>query len=423
MPNSQTFLGRQPILDRDQQLLAYELLFRNGPLGSGNRADILNPTHATATVVANVFAEFSVNDALGPYQGFINVDHDFLFSDLIEVLPPHLAVLEILESVEPSAEVVERCQQLRDKGFTLVLDDVIEVAEENRPLLALADIIKVDIMKLDADQLRALVDELRCFGKKLLAEKVETVEQFELCKALGFELFQGYFFAHPVVIVGKKINPTQVTLLRLLSLIMQDAETSEIENAFKLEPGLVVNLLRLTNSVSCGLSIKVTSLRHAITVLGRRQLQRWLQLLIYTGCDRSELGVNPLQQLAATRGRLMELLSARVQVRDHEFSDQAFMVGIMSLMPALLGMAMEDILDQLPVAQRVRQALSSRGGALGHLLHLVECTELTDLDPLEEACSRLPGLTTECLADCLADAMYWANNLGQERVKETAVSA
>ncbi len=423
MPNSQTFLGRQPILDRDQQLLAYELLFRNGPLGSGNRADILNPTHATATVVANVFAEFSVNDALGPYQGFINVDHDFLFSDLIEVLPPHLAVLEILESVEPSAEVVERCQQLRDKGFTLVLDDVIEVAEENRPLLALADIIKVDIMKLDADQLRALVDELRCFGKKLLAEKVETVEQFELCKALGFELFQGYFFAHPVVIVGKKINPTQVTLLRLLSLIMQDAETSEIENAFKLEPGLVVNLLRLTNFVSCGLSIKVTSLRHAITVLGRRQLQRWLQLLIYTGCDRSELGVNPLQQLAATRGRLMELLSARVQVRDHEFSDQAFMVGIMSLMPTLLGMAMEDILDQLPVAQRVRQALSSRGGALGHLLHLVECTELTDLDPLEEACSRLPGLTTECLADCLADAMYWANNLGQERVKETAVSA
>ena len=422
MHNYQIFLGRQPILDREGGLQAYELLFRSGMHGDGNRACILDPTHATATVVANAFVEFPTNEVLGPYRGFINVDHEFLFSDMIEALPPHLAVLEILETVVPTAEVVARCRQLRDKGFTLVLDDVVQVEEDSRPLLALADMIKVDIVKLDDGKLRDLVDELRLFGKKLLAEKVESVEQFDLCKALGFEFFQGYFFAHPVVIVGKKLSPAQVSLLRLLGLIMRDAETSEIENAFKIEPGLVVNLLRLTNSVSSGLSIKVTSLRHAITVLGRQQLQRWLQLLVYTSRDHPGSGVNPLQQLAATRGRLMELLAARAQANDREFSDQAFMVGIMSLMPALLGMTMGDILDQLPFVPRVRQALFGQEGVLGHLLYLAECTEQTDMELIAEACARIPGITTEFLADCLADAMYWANNLGKERERGDAPS-
>jgi EAL and modified HD-GYP domain-containing signal transduction protein len=180
-------------------------------------------------------------------------------------------------------------------------------------------------------------------------------------------------------------------------------------------------MLRLTNSVSCGLSTRITSLRHAITILGRRQLQRWLQLLIYTNPKGESHGANPLLQLAATRGRLMELLAERVQPRNHEFSDQAFMVGIMSLMPALLGMSMQDILDQLPVAQRVKQALIEYGGQHGQLLLLAETTEQTDPGLLEEARTRLPGVTAEFLSDCLAHALSWANNLGQEQEERTAV--
>ena len=413
--NMQIFLGRQPILGREQKLFAYELFFRDGLIATGNRAEILDPTHATATVIANAFAELSTNDVLGPYRGFINVDRDILFSDLIEALPQQLVALEILESVKPTPEVLARCQQLHDLGFMLAADDVIEVNELSRPLLALADIIKVDIPNMEAGRLRAVVEQLKPFGKKLLAEKVETAEQLSLCQSLGFDLFQGYFFAKPTLIVGKKLNPSQLVLIRLLGLVFEDADTSAIEAAFKTEPGLTVNMLRLTNSVACGLSINVTSLRHAITILGRRQLQRWLQLLIFTTPKGGTQGVNPLLQLAATRGRVMELIAERVVPRNREFADHSFMVGIMSLMPALLGMQMADILDQLPVAQRVKQALLDYAGQHGLMLRLVEATEQPDPLALEEPLSHLPAINSDFLGACLTQGLAWANGLGQER--------
>ena len=418
MPEAQNmplFLGRQPILGREQQLFAYELFFRDGLIATGNRAEILDPTHATATVIANAFAELSNNDVLGPYRAFINVGLDILFGDLIEALPQHLVALEILESVKPTPEVLARCQQLHDLGFMLAVDDVIEVNESSRPLLALADIIKVDIQNMEADRLRAVVEQLKPFGKKLLAEKVETAEQLSLCQSLGFDLFQGYFFAKPTLIVGKKLNPSQLVLIRLLGLVFEDADTTAIEAAFKTEPGLTVNMLRLTNSVACGLSINITSLRHAITILGRRQLQRWLQLLIFTTPKGGTQGVNPLLQLAATRGRVMELLAERVVPRNREFADHSFMVGIMSLMPTLLGIQMADILGQLPVALRVKQALMDYAGQHGLMLRLVEATEQPDPGALEEPLSHLSAINVDFLGACLTQGLAWANGLGQER--------
>ncbi|MDR2111847.1 MAG: EAL domain-containing protein, partial [Candidatus Accumulibacter sp.] len=327
--SSQIFLGRQPILGREQQLLAYELLFRTGPIVTGNVSRVDDPARATATVIANTFTGLSVDETLGPYRGFINVDQEFLFSDLIEALPSALIVLEILESVPPTPEVIARCRQLCEMGFSLAMDDVINAREAYRPLFELAEIIKVDVLGLESGQLAALVAQLKPFGKTLLAEKVESAEQVEQCMRLGFDLFQGYYFAKPSVIVGKKLKPSQISLLRLLGLVMQDADTSEIENAFKVEPGLTVNILRLINSVGTGLATRVTSLRHAITLLGRKQLRRWLQLLIYTNPERGGSAANPLLPLAATRGRLLELLAERLQSRNREFADQGFLVGLM----------------------------------------------------------------------------------------------
>jgi EAL and modified HD-GYP domain-containing signal transduction protein len=413
---SEIFLGRQPILGREQQLLAYELLFRNGLITTGNRADILDATQATASVIANAFTEFSIGDAIGPFRAFINVDHEFLFSDLIEVLPKGMVVLEILESVDPTLDVIERCQQLCARGYTLAVDDVIEASEAYLHLLQLAEIIKIDIQNVDPGKLPALVAQLKPLGKKLLAEKVETGDQMALCLKLGFDLFQGYFFAKPTIIAGKKLNPSQLALMRLLGLLMEDAETSAVEQAFKLEPGLTINMLRLTNSASSGLATKITSLRHAITLLGRRQLQRWVQLLIYTNPKGETQAVNPLLQLAATRGRLMELLAERLQARNREFADHAFMVGIMSLMPTLLGVTMPEILAQLPVAQRVKNALDDYSGQHGELLRLVEATEQSDLLVTEEALRLLTGgstLNAQFISNCIAQALTWANNLGQ----------
>jgi EAL and modified HD-GYP domain-containing signal transduction protein len=211
------------------------------------------------------------------------------------------------------------------------------------------------------------------------------------------------------------LKPSQISLLHLLELIMRDAETSEIENAFKVEPGLAVNMLRLTNSVSNGLMTRITSLRHAIALLGRRQLRRWLQLLIYTTPNDSERAANPLLPLAATRGRLVELLAQRLQPYRREFSDQGFLVGVMSLMPALLEVSMQEIVTQLPVARPVRQALLEQEGTLGVLLQVAQTTEQTDPQVVDEALRRAPGISVEILENCLHQAFFWANNLGREK--------
>lgn len=414
----EVFLGRQPILDRNQQLFAYELLFRSGSAESGNFASFVDGNQATATVITNAFTEFSMADALGPYQGFIKVDHGLLFSDLIYALPTHSVVLEILETVAPTDEMLARCQLLRSEGFVLAIRERPESLDQSRPLLKLAEVIKVDISRVDPTRLKQLSTNLKPLEKTILAEKVESNEQMLLCHGLGFDLFQGYYFAHPTVIKGKSLHTSELSLLRLLGLLSQDADNAEIEIVFKQEPMLTFNLLRLTNSVGAGMGTKITSLRHAITLLGRRQLLRWLQLLLYSGISGERQAVNPLLQLAATRGRLMELLverTPRAKAGGQELIDQAYMVGILSLMPTLVGHNMSDILKQLPVAQPVLDALGSRSGTLGDLLGLVESLE--EDDGGANAAHLLHGITgidAKFANGCLTRALAWANNLARE---------
>ena len=409
------FLGRQPILDSSQQLLAYELLFRSG---RQNAAMVSDQVAATATVVTNAFSELAVGDALGPYRGFINVDRDFLFSDMIELLPKDAVMLELLETIAPDAEVIARARELRDKGFLLALDDIIALDASYDELLTLVDVVKVDLQPLDEAQVRTIVARVKPTGARLLAEKVDSREQMEFCRDLGFELFQGYYFAKPTIIAGKKLDHSQLALMRLMSLLMEDADTAELEKVFKQEPGLTVNLLRLTNSVASGVRTRITSLRHAITVLGRRQLQRWLQLLLFAG-QQANAGANPLLQLAATRGRLMELLAEKLRARTPELVEQAFMTGIMSLMPTLLNQKIEDILAQLPVAPAIAQALGEeRLGLLGQLMQLAEASENGDYEAMHAALQPLYGLNAKLLNTALSQALTWANNIGRESAED-----
>lgn len=406
----QLFLGRQAILDRDQQLAAYELLFRNG---QRNAAEVTDGVQATATVIANAFAELGVEEALGSCRGFINVDEAFLFSDMLELLPRQSVVLEILETVPPTPEVIARCKALKEEGFTLALDDVIQLQPEFAELLALVEIVKVDIQPLSRVELMQLVMKLKPLGKTLLAEKVDSREQMEQCLKLGFSLFQGYYFAKPVIIAGKKLDHSQLSLMKLMGLLLSDADTTKIEEALKPEPGLTVNLLRMTNSVGAGTSEHITSLRHAITVLGRRQLQRWLQLLVFAS-GKQQGTTNPLLLLAATRGRLMELLAGELRPSDASFADQAFMAGIMSLMPALFGQPIQEIVAPLGIAADVREALCEGSGPLGHLLKLAESSETGDLAALTAHLRSLEGLNAKALNRSQTQALLWANSIGQE---------
>ncbi len=409
--NDEIFIGRQPILGRNHELFAYELLFRSGR--QRNAADIPDDLLASAAVISHAFADLGVEQALGPYKGFINCDASLLLSDLLEALPSDKIVLEVLETVDPTPEIVDRCRVLKDLGYTLALDDFVNFEEKFRPLLDLVEIVKVDLMPLDAASLASTTQALKKFPLQLLAEKVDSSELAEKCHALGYTYFQGYFFAKPTIIAGRKLGHSQLSLMRLLGLVLEDAETTKLETVLKPEPGLTLNLLRLTNSAATGLRTKITSIRHAITVLGRRQLQRWLQLLLYTDPSGSHT-VSPLLQLAASRGRLMELLGGKLHPGRRDFEDLAFMTGIMSLMPTLMSICLADILRGIELPSSVRKALDSHEGELGTLLKLTEALESGDGPACSDIVAQLPGLDATTINTCLAQALAWANNIGKQ---------
>ena len=405
------YLGRQPIVDRNQQLVAFELLFRDGPR---NAARIRDDGLATATVVTHAFSEMGLADALGKLNAYVNVDAKFLFDESIEILPPEQTVLEILETVVVTPEIVERCRDLRSLGFRIAIDDIVGEDDPRQALYDLADVLKVDVLALPPEALPRTVDKLRATRARLLAEKVDQPALFQTCLGLGFDLFQGYHFARPSVITGRKLDNSKVVLLRLMTQVMEDADTHKLEETFKQAPGLTINLLRLVNSVAGGLSIRISSLRHAITVLGRRQLQRWLQLLLYTDPTGVARLDNPLLQLAATRGRLMELLADGVARGDSQFADHAFVCGVMSLTPALLDQSLDQILKQVNLAAVIADALRDRKGRLGQLLALVEAMELESTADVSERLLALPMLHADTLSAALAAALRWANHIGEE---------
>lgn len=405
------FIGRQPILDARGEMFAYELLFRSGT--KSNAAVVTDDMSATASVISNAFMNLGIEQSLGPYKGFINCDEHILLSDLLEALPADKIVLEVLETVEVTPEIVERCAELKARGFTVALDDFVSDTGKWKPILELVDIVKVDLMPLSLQELDASTQSLRQFGLQMLAEKVDSREQSDHCLNLGYHLFQGYYFAKPVIITGRKLGQSQLALMQLLGMVLDDAETTHLEAVFKREPGLALNLMRLTNSAASGLRTKVTSLRHAISVLGRQQLQRWLQLLLYTN-PSGGTGASPLMQMAATRGRLMELLAGKLSGAGKDLADKAFMTGIMSLMPTLMGAPLEEILKGINLANEIVLAMEKGEGSLGKLLRLCESVESADAIACQLLCHQLPGIDAPTLNACQVQALAWASNIGRE---------
>ena len=365
------FLARQPILCGAQNLVAYELLFRRASHGPANVIDDLS---ATASVIAHA-SELGIDNVIGNALGFFNVDAAVLMCDFVNFLPSDKVVLEILETVQVTPELVTRVTELQQGGFTFALDDVVSQAEELQPLLPLVKIIKIDITGMDKAQLAGLTRHFKAQRKMLLAEKVETVEQFRDCMELGFDYFQGYYFARPVILSGKKLSPSQMVIMDLLGLIAADAENHQLEQSIKKDASLVLTLLRLVNTPGLGVTHRIDSLGQALTVLGRRQLQRWLQIILYAEHSKGSHFNSPLLQLAATRGKLLELIAEKLHPKNRAMADTAFTVGIMSLMDTLFGQTMQDILAQVSVAEEVADALLQRGGFYGDALKLAEYIE------------------------------------------------
>jgi EAL and modified HD-GYP domain-containing signal transduction protein len=402
------YLGRQPILDRNQALLGYELLFRRTAQGP---ARIETDLAATAAVIAHA-AQLGLDKAIGDGLGFLNVDAEVIMSDIFVFLPREQVVLEFVGNMAPTPALIERIGELASHGFRFALDGVGSSAQQLHSLMPLVDFIKMDVHERPPGALEAMVPAFRKSGKKLLAEKVETHAQYQSCMALGFDYFQGFYFAKPVVISGRKLSPSQIAVLDLMALVTSEADNVEIERAVKKDVTLALNLLRLVNTPGIGARRQIDSLSQAVTILGRRQLQRWLQIMLYAEPGMRGGAMSPLLMLATTRGRLLELLAQRLRPSQRNIADVAFTVGIMSLMDTLFGMPMGDIVDQIPVIDEVSNALLHRSGFFGELLSLAESIErMEDADDDVLPALRELALSTDELVELEMAAFEWSDTV------------
>jgi len=412
------FLARQPILNRRQVLVGYELLFRSAAFGPAN---VHSDVSATASVIAHA-SEMGLSNVIGRLQGFINVDADVLMSDIVHFLPANRVVLEILETVQITPELVARVKALVQAGYVFALDDVITTSREIDMLLPLIKIIKIDLLAVDTSTLLKLSVHYKRADKLLLAEKVETVEQFNECLEFGFDYFQGYYFAKPVILKGKKLQASKMVIMQLLSLLVRDVDNREIVHYIKRDVALSLTLLRLVNTPFYGFQKFIDSLGQALIVLGRRQLKRWLQILLYANTDKNRtMSLSPLMVLAATRGKMLEVITGMLRPGRRKVSEMAFTVGIMSLVDALFGMEMDAVLREITVSAEIHDALVSRSGFYGTVLRLVECTEQREPDQaVMRALMAELGLSTDDFFAAEKYAFEWGNTISAHNTGQAA---
>jgi EAL and modified HD-GYP domain-containing signal transduction protein len=400
----QVFIGRQPIMDVKQHIIGYELLFRHS--AEANEAVFEDELKACSSVLVNTMGDMDVQWLLGDKLAFINVNEAMLMSEFIELMPPQRTTLEILRTVIAGEAVIERCRALHKLGFKIALDNP-HLSTQLEPLVEFANFIKIDTISVTKQEASKLFQKYSAPNIQMVAEKIETLEQFDTYKEIGFRRFQGFYFARPETFTAKVINPSFDSVLNLLNLVTQDSDNIEIENGFKRDAALSFKLLRYINSVGFGLSCEIQSIQHALTILGRKQLYRWLTLLMVTAGENSTPPA--LMKTSITRGRLTELLGEGYF--DKHDRDNLFIVGVFSLLDAILKMPMDQVLEKIQLPENVSEALLNRGGVYGPFLQLTEACEGADNKRILEL-AELLQYDANKVNECHIAALAWAESLG-----------
>ena len=402
--SDEVFIGRQPIIDVQQKIIGYELLFRSN--ARDNTAHFADDFTAGAQVLVNTLNNIGTEWLMGDKLAFLNVTEAMLSSEFMELLPAKRIVLEITGEINANPALLERMQALKAQGFDFALHSA-QLTTENEPLIQLAAYVKIDLLSVPDEQLGDLSLALKKFALKIVAEKVETLAAFKRCKELKFDYFQGYYFAHPEILTAKVINPAHALVLDILNKVRNNADIAEIEKGFKRDVALSFKLLRYINSVGFGLSCEIQSIRHALSILGYQQLYRWLTLLIVT---TNENATPPaLMKTAITRGRLTELLGKDLVDRGER--DNLFIVGIFSLLDAMLEMPMDQVLEKLTLPENIADALLRREGIYGPFLALAEACESADIGRIHDLATSLtiePAKVNQAHLQALA----WVEELG-----------
>jgi len=396
-PLNKVMLARQPIFDTQQKTYAYELLYR------GEAADIGDDA-MTATVLSNTLNRFGVHKMIQDKSLFINLSRSFLLSDFPDILPQGSSVLEILEDVPADQEVIAAIQHWKEKGFTVAIDDFIGITSEHMKLLPYVDIVKIDLIDC-IEPLDVVVQELRKFPVKLLAEKVETYEEYELCKKLGFDYFQGYFFSKPTVIINSHALETNKSqLLHLLSKILEAESPAELETDIAHDLTLSYKLLCYINSASVGLKKNVESIAHALTLLGLKNLRTWVSMMLMSALSSSK--PDALLALSFARGRFLEQLAVAKHHEQH--SSDYFILGMFSLLDAFLDQDIKQAVESVSLPELVHDGLLHKDSLAGKNLQLIQALELGDWEQADALCHTI-NIGHEQIMACYTEAIQWAD--------------
>ncbi len=394
------FLARQPIFDSHLQVQAYELLFRSGWKNFFLHSD---PNEATSQVIADSLLVFGMEKLTAGCKAFINVTSDVLLARSVLLLPPKFVTVEILETVKPDKEVLAACLELKQKGYEIVLDDFV-YRDELQSLMKLADIIKIDVLASNEDEQAAIIDRARPLGIRLLAEKVETHDGFKRAVEMGFTLFQGYFFSKPVILSRKDIPGIKLHYLKMFQQINRpDLEFQEIEETIKRDVSLTLKMLRYINSAFFGLHTEVHSIHHALDLLGEKEIKKWASLIAIgrMGEDRpKELVISAL-----VRAKLCE--SVALVFQNRERAQDFFLMGLLSVVDALIGRPLPEVLLAIPIEQEIKAALIESSGPFSPVLEIVRAYEKGDWDRFS-AYSRKMDLEEAKVPALYLQAVDWA---------------
>ncbi len=398
------FIARQPIFDREEKVYGYELLFRSG---FENRYNANDGTAAACDVMDN-FLNADARILTAGRRAFINATRQFLINEYATLLPKELAVIEILETIEPDEEVLAACRVLKDRGYVIALDD-FAYDEKFQPFIDLADLIKIDFKLSSPESRKEAVDRFAPRGIQLLAEKVETREEFAEARDSGYSYFQGYFFCKPQIIPSVHIPAFKIHYLRILQAINQpDLDRDEIVELIEREISLCYKLLRLVNSSLFGFRREISSTGHALALLGDREVRKWASVAAVLGIAGSK--PNELVSTSLARGRCCELLGTDQVGSTH--GPSLFLLGVLSLMDAMLGRPIAEIVSEIALPEMVRGALLGESNSFRKALDLVKAFEAGEWNKVTELATELQ-LEEARICAAYLQAVDWVQRIFQ----------
>ncbi|WP_114765323.1 EAL and HDOD domain-containing protein [Vibrio rhodolitus] len=396
-----SYFARQPIMDVDKQTIGYELLFRDSPQNSFPDIDA---DLATIRLLSDHILT-TKQDTLGDLIGFINFPYQSLIDDIPSLFPPSKMVIEILEDCPPTTELLNVVKDLKQRGYTLALDDFVP-SSDWQAFLPYIDIIKFDIRSVPIEQARSFI--LRMSGSKMqfLAEKVETMQEFELAKQAGFDLFQGYFFSKPEIIQKKALDPSMLTVIQLLTEVSKpELNFQQLEKLISRDVTLSYKLLTYVNS-SPSVNSKILSFHQALVYLGEDRLRKFVSLVALAANDDSK--PDYLYTLSIQRAKFCQLLAGKISAQVS--SSHAFLTGMFSLLDCLLDRPLEQLVKEMPIDQVIQLALLEKRGALGGLLVLAKALERAQWAHVEKVGNKLK-LSQDDIFAAYDQAMVWTAEL------------